>query len=167
MAGATGLRYNNSYNRQHEIMDSMPMFERMGSEEYMELQQCRSLIDSLQQRVNKLEKINLDLEYRLEDQAKQSMALEKECIAIDRKWKARCEQLEAVIDKQKQDFELEVQKGERVREHLSRTERELYGILQRKYELMRGPGKGGKAQPSSDTNLAVSWDMESDPTAKV
>ena len=25
---------------------------------------------------------------------------------------------------------------------MSRTEKELYGILQRKYELMRGPGRG-------------------------
>ena len=32
----------------------------------------------------------------------------------------------------------QVKKTERIHEHLNRTERELYGILQRKYQLMRG-----------------------------
>jgi prefoldin subunit 5 len=57
-----------------------PLWERIGSDEFAELQQCREIIESLQQRVNNLEKINVDLEYRLEDQAKQCMAVEKECL---------------------------------------------------------------------------------------
>jgi hypothetical protein len=68
------------------------------------------------------------------------MEVEKECVAIERKWKAKCDSLEKEILNWKEQFEAQKLKGDRLREHLSRTERELYGILQRKYELIRGPG---------------------------
>ena len=141
MSGATGLRF--TFPR-HDIIPQhdSPLFERMGTDEYAQLQDCRQIIDSLQQRVYDLERINLDLEYRLEDQAKQCMEVEKECVSIERSWKAKCEVLEKEITNWKQQYDAQKLKGDRVREHLSRTERELYGILQRKYELIRGPAGG-------------------------
>ncbi len=160
MAGATGLRF--TFPR-HDIppQHDSPLFERMGTDEYAQLQDCRQIIDSLQQRVHDLERINLDLEYRLEDQAKQCMEVEKECVSIERSWKAKCEALEREIANWKQQYEAQKLKGDRVREHLSRTERELYGILQRKYELMRGPGGRpmgggpGGTHPSSTTTSST------------
>lgn len=138
-----------------------PLFERMGTEEYAQLQDCRQIIDSLQQRVHDLERINLDLEFRLEDQAKQCMEVEMECVTIDRSWKAKCKVLEKEIANWKQQFEAQKLKGDRVREHLSRTERELYGILQRKYELLRGPG--GRPQGAAGANMPAqkqpSWEQ--------
>ena len=159
MAGATGLRF--TFPR-HDIppQHDSPLFERMGTDEYAQLQDCRQIIDSLQQRVHDIERINLDLEYRLEDQAKQCMEVEKECVSIERSWKAKCEALEREIANWKQQYEAQKVKGDRVREHLSRTERELYGILQRKYELMRGPGGRpmgggpGGTHPPSSTNTS-------------
>ena len=120
-----------------------PLFERMGSED--ELQQYRQIIDALQNRVRDLERINLDLEYRLEDSAKQCMAVEKECVAIDLKWKEKHKELEKDIDIWKRTCTDQEQKTSKLREHLSRTEKELYGILQRKYEFMRGPGPNRSA----------------------
>jgi len=122
-----------------------PLFERMGAEE--ELLQCRQIIDALQNRVRDLERINLDLEYRLEDSAKQCMATEKECVAVETKWKDKNKELEKDIDTWKRTCADQELKTSKLREHLSRTEKELYGILQRKYELMRGPGRGGPAGP--------------------
>ena len=147
---ATGLRF--SFPR-HDVpsQHDSPLFERMGTDEYAQLQDCRQIIDSLQQRVHDLERINLDLEYRLEDQAKQCMEVEKECVSIERSWKAKCEALEKEIADWKQQYEAQKLKGDRVREHLSRTERELYGILQRKYELMRGPGGRPTGGPGSSS----------------
>ena len=118
-----------------------PLFERMGAEE--ELLQCRQIIDALQNRVRDLERINLDLEYRLEDSAKQCMATEKECVAVEMKWKDKTKELEKDIVTWKRTCADQELKTSKLREHLSRTEKELYGILQRKYELMRGPGRGG------------------------
>jgi hypothetical protein len=146
-----GLRYKYS----HQEMESSPLFERqMNNDEYEELHQCKMVIDNLQQRVSKLEKINLDLEYRLEDQAKQTMAVEKECLSLEFRWKDHSEELENEINRWKAAFESEKMKGERLREHLSRTERELYGILQRKYEFMRGGPMAGKSGPKTVSSTA-------------
>lgn len=49
-------------------------------------------------------------------------------------WKARCQK--------------EEEKGDSVRKHLSRTERELYSILQRKHEFMRGAAAPSSAAAS-------------------
>ena len=91
MAGATGLRFTFNGNQQKANGDA-PLFERMGAAD--ELQKCRQVIDALQSRVQDLERINMDLESRLEDQAKQCMAVERECIAIERSWREKAEGLE-------------------------------------------------------------------------
>lgn len=133
MAGATGLRFN--FNK-----GDAPLFERMTAAD--ELSKCRQIIDALQSRVQDLERINIDLETRLEDQAKQCMSVERECIAVERSWKEKNEVLETEIEEWKKKNATQEMKTDKLREHLSRTEKELYGILQRKYELMRGPGRG-------------------------
>jgi hypothetical protein len=60
----------------------------------------------------------------------------------------------------KEKHNKQTKKTERLHEHLNRTERELYGILQRKYQLMRGgphsqdtigPRPDGK--PEGDSSL--------------
>lgn len=161
MSGTAGLKYNFSRNSSSES----PLFERQlsnGGVEQLEVHQLRILAEQLQQRVQKLERINLDLEGRLETQAKQSMALEAECISIDRQWKARCEDLEQEIMKWKAEFQSEKVKGDRLREQLSRSERELYGILQRKYELMRGPAKSTGRPSQSEAASSLKRDSEWD-----
>jgi hypothetical protein len=161
MSGVTGLRYNfnrgggngsanypsNSFTPNNHmdlaassLVDS-PLFERtMPNDEYSEFQQLRNIIDGLTQRISKLEKINVDLEARLEDQAKQSMAVETELIAMERSWRAKCENLNQEISKWKLEYEGEKLKNNKLRDHLTNTEREVYTILQRKHELMRGGG---------------------------
>ena len=137
MAGPRGMMYN--FVRQDT--QETPLFERqMGNGESVELQQLQLVVDNLQHRIMNLEKINTDLEVRLEDQAKQSMAVEKECLLIEQRWKSKNDELLAEIEKWKTSFRQEKLKGDRLREQVHRSERELYGILQRKYELMRGPG---------------------------
>lgn len=134
-----GFRYNNF--PRPEYADS-PLFERQIGDDFAELQQCRALLEQQHQRILKLEKINMDLEGRLEEQAKISNAVEAECIAIERKWSTKCEALEEEIVQWKRECEKEKQRGGQLREQLSRTERELYVILQRSYELRRGGPSG-------------------------
>ena len=166
MSGATGLRFTFSARTMdggegeassHSTSTprgggdrDTPFFERIGAVE--EIQRYKRAVELLQSRVGDLERINTDLEYRLEDQAKQCMTVEKECISLERKWRAKCELLEKDTETWKREYESEKQKSDKLREHLSRTERELYSILQRKYELMRtGPqgGRGGGGAASS------------------
>ena len=157
MAGATGLRF--TFPRHDIPHNDSPLFERMGTDEYAQLLNARQTTDTLQQRIHDLEKVNLDLEYRLEEQAKQCMEIEKECVSIERSWEAKCKDFEDEISFRKQQFEAQKMKSDRVRDHLSRTERELYGILQRKYELIRGPGVRTTGSSSfSVPEKRPSWD---------
>jgi hypothetical protein len=56
---------------------SSPLFERLGpgADELAELQQSRQIIENLQERLSNLERINNDLEYRLEDQVNFEISL--------------------------------------------------------------------------------------------
>lgn len=121
----------------------MPLFERNqinGVDGISEEHVYAQTLQSQQNRIDALEKICRDLERRLENQAKQTMAVEAECMAIERSWQGKCAEYEREIKKWQAEYQAEKSKGDKVREQLQRSERELYGILQRKYELMRGPG---------------------------
>jgi hypothetical protein len=175
MAGSTGLRFSfPKHNESSLTLDSAtPLFERLGlgGDEFAELQQCKQVIESLYKRIGDLERINVDLEYRLEDQAKQCMAVERECISVERKWKTKYDELEKTVEQMRVTYDKEKMKSDRLRENLTRTERELYGILQRKYELTKGPGRpyapvsGGAPFGGSNSSLSsaggggktVSW----------
>ena len=158
MAGATGLRYTFARRENSQLnQESSPLFERYTNDDFVELQHCRSIIDALQDRIQDLERINVDLEYRLEDQAKQCMLAEKECMTIKREWASKCETLQNEIDHWKNEFALEQSRSARLREQNSRTERELYRILQRKYELMRGnAGRQHPLQPTHENMTKIS-----------
>eukprot|EP00605_Chrysophyceae_sp_TOSAG23-4_P003029 GSChrysophyteH1.ASY1.ANO1.3334.1 assembled CDS len=117
------------------------LFERLENTD--ETLQLRQIIEALQNRVSDLERINLDLEHRLEDSAKQCMKVENDCVVVDQSWKIKTGELEKEISIWRQSFNSQKLKTDKLREHLSRTEKELYSILQRKYELMRGPGRSG------------------------
>ena len=118
------------------------------SDDYNNELRARQVIEALQLRVANLERINVDLEYRLEDQAKQCMNAEKECIETERMWRIKCASLEEDVKSSRSECEVLKTKGDRLRDHLSRTEREMYSILQRKYEIMRGPAGPAKGKSS-------------------
>ena len=52
------------------------------------------------------------------------------------------------MDEWKRRCQKEAEKAESLRNHLSRTERELYGILQKKHQILRGAGSGTTAAVS-------------------
>lgn len=135
-------------------------FERTNSDDLAELNACRLMIDSLQQRVNVLEKINLDLETRLERQAIETMDVERQILEANKKLRMQEEKSSREREEWTAKFLHQESKSERLRDHLSRTERELYGILQKKYELMRGPvgGAPSSSRGQSVTKNPKSWE---------
>jgi hypothetical protein len=58
--------------------------------DFNELHKNRQIIDALQSRLEHLERINMDLEYRLEDQAKQCIAAERECKTTEKLCNIKC-----------------------------------------------------------------------------
>jgi predicted RNase H-like nuclease (RuvC/YqgF family) len=151
MAGATGLRY--SYP-QHET-SSPGLLQRLGGDDFAELQACRQTIEVLQERVSMLDFIKNELEDRLEDQEKQCMTAEKECLDIRTEWTQKCSLLEKEIEDWKKEFGRQQLKSDRLREQCSRTERELYRI---RGEIMRhgGTGKSANYQRKSSNDATSS-----------
>lgn len=132
-------------NSSHDRTESGgPLFDYfVNSEDHVELLHSRQANQELQRRVQELERINDDLEQRLENEAKKNIDIEHECTEIERVWRLKCEVMENKVREWKTKYERQEMKAERLREQISRTERELYGILQRKYEWMRGGGNAG------------------------
>jgi len=126
----------------------IPYFERQESDDFIALQDSRRIIDVLHHRVRSLENINIDLEYRLEQQAKQTMQAEHEYTEIDRSWQAKYAEMQKEANDWKKKHDDLALKKVKLHEQLYRTERELYGILQRKHQLMRG------GMPHGSTNEA-------------
>lgn len=141
----TGIHQNGNITPMNDAY--APLFQRIGNQDFAELQNCHAIIESLQYRVQCLEDINLNLEHRLEHEAKANIQLERDIITTEKNWKSKCSSLEDEIVVLKKNCEVEKVKNERLREHLSRTERELYSILQRKYEFMRGGASAGQVGP--------------------
>jgi hypothetical protein len=126
---------------------AVPYFSRLDHAEYNELQQQKEALESMRARLKRMEEMNMDLEFRLQDQGRQCMAAEKECLAIKKEWSQKCQLLENEIKKWKNECDAQISKTEKMKEHLSRTERELYGILQKKYEYVKRGGAGGGPAP--------------------
>jgi chromosome segregation ATPase len=120
------------------------LYVEQDKEDRHEMQQQKELLESMKARMKRLENMNMDLERRLQDQGRQCMAAERECLLIKKEWSQKCQQLEQEIEKWKNECDGQILKTEKMKEHLSRTERELYGILQKKYEFKRPPGSKDK-----------------------
>ena len=91
------------------------------------------------------------------------MAAEKQCTDTGIEWSQTYATLEMEIEKWKLAYKQEKLKSEHFKEQLSRTEREMYSILQRKYEVIRGPGNSGKKTVPS-AGLAIGFTSQSDLT---
>ncbi len=133
----------------------LPLFERLENDDRQELAHYRNLATKLQTRVKELEQINTNLESRLEREAKANIGLERSCVHIQNTWRSKCEALSKEIEDQKREIMNEKAKSDKLRETLSRTERELYGILQRKYEYMKGPAGRPGPGPAADKGAAA------------
>lgn len=88
------------------------------------------------QRIADVEAINIDLEVRLEVQAREYIELESDAAESLARWKT---QYEVLMEEAANWKRLHVQqelKNHKIRDQLLRTERELHGILQKKYDIM-------------------------------
>mmetsp|Transcript_18957 Transcript_18957/g.59553 ORF Transcript_18957/g.59553 Transcript_18957/m.59553 type:complete len:250 (+) Transcript_18957:138-887(+) len=104
--------------------------------DYAELQDCRTHLRLCAARIQELESINVDLEARLEAQANEYVRLETDAAESQARWKAQYEALENECEMWRQsNAQLEL-KNHKLRDQLLRTERELHGILQKKYDFM-------------------------------
>mmetsp|Transcript_541 Transcript_541/g.1846 ORF Transcript_541/g.1846 Transcript_541/m.1846 type:complete len:247 (-) Transcript_541:181-921(-) len=102
----------------------------------VEVQDCHSQLRTCMQRISDVEAINVDLEARLESQAREYIELESDAAESLACWKNQYEALVKEASSWKHMHAQQVLKNQKVREQLLRTERELHGILQKKYDIM-------------------------------
>jgi len=101
-----------------------------------EVQDCHSQLRMCMQRISDVEAINVDLESRLEAQAREYIDLESDAADSLTHWKAQYNALVEEAANWKRSYEHQELKSQKIREQLLRTERELHGILQKKYDIM-------------------------------
>lgn len=132
-----------------DLSYSTPLFERLpnnhADEGQSELRECKAFLELQQRKIQELERINTDLEKRLEQQARERMKIEKEVAESKRVWEAKYVMLEKERDIWKAKTEKEQLHVQKLREQVRRLERELHGFLQKKYDFMAS--KGGKGGP--------------------
>lgn len=140
---------------------SPPLFERLVSDDVQELKSYSRIIQSQNARLAELERVNDDLERRLEIQAKQKMTLESELTAMERQWSVRYSELETERDAWKGAVEAERRRSAGLRDQISRKDRELHRMLQRKYD----GGRDGRAgsQMGSNPPPVLSGKISPDP----
>lgn len=88
------------------------------------------------QRIADMETINVDLEARLEAQAREYIELESDAAESLAHWKTQYKALAEEADKWKQLHGQQELRNKKIRDQLLRTERELHGILQKKYDII-------------------------------
>ncbi|CAM9503016.1 unnamed protein product [Chrysoparadoxa australica] len=116
---------------------NVPLFERIGHDDMAELQRAHDTIARMEQRVADLERISLDLEKRLEAQARDRMAMDREMNETTRVWESRVQAAKDDSAQWKVKYAKEKNHCEKIQEKLRRTERELHRILQKKYDIVR------------------------------
>lgn len=102
----------------------------------IEVQDCHSQLRICMQRITDVETINVDLEARLEAQAREYIELESDAAELLTHWKTQYKALAEEAGKWKQLHSQQELRNKKIREQLLRTERELHGILQKKYDII-------------------------------
>jgi hypothetical protein len=109
----------------------------MSHDDLAELRHCHAQLAEYEARCGDLERINIDLESRLEKQAKDRMEVDREIAEGSHRWERRLAEAAAERDEWRARLEAEQRHSEIVREKLRRTEKELHRILQKKYDIVR------------------------------
>lgn len=140
----------------------VPLFERFDADDFPELQNCKAAISNLQNRIEFLEKLNVDLEDRLEKQAKEAILLNRKIHSNNVEWEKQSNKLSEQILALQRDLEVAHSKNASLRDNNTRIERELYGLLQRKYEILKGP-----ARPLGGGNPGMGMALDPQPGKRI
>jgi hypothetical protein len=134
---------------QQEIFREEEEEDRMSREDVHRL---RETLEETSRHLAQVEHINVDLEHRLEKQARRHV--QKIQTADKKLRKCNSERVEAQseVERWKKEFEAQVRRTEVGAERLRRVEKELYRMHLRKYDVVNN-GSGGEMK-SSESNFA-------------
>ena len=146
------------FQEQHD--DQVPLFARRREESLLEQEeedrlsredvlQLRDQLDDTLRQLTQVEHINVDLEHRLEHQARKLNKVQRLADKKLQKSTQACNEALLKVDDWKQKFQTQSKKTEHTQEKLRRVEKELYRMMQRKYDVV--PGQRGSVGESKTT----------------
>lgn len=114
-----------------------PLFQRLssGTDHMGELEECQRHLEQTKAALADSQRMNADLERRLENQGMQRMNLEAELNSAHQNHQVEIEKKNRVIEEWTKEADLLQQQNKRLRENMARLERELQGVLARKYDM--------------------------------
>jgi len=114
-------------------------YDRLVSEEVLELKEYARLVQTQEHQIASLQSIHSDLEARLELQTAERIHLESTLESKEVQWAERCRRLEEERDEWKEMVTKEQTKNERLLGFVHRKEKEIRRMIQRKYEPLQRP----------------------------
>ena len=153
MNGGAGAGHDSSHMDFSRYMvqqdTTRPLFERRREEEEMarrhanpemedEITMLREQLKEANARFAEVDHINVDLEHRLERQARMHVDAVAKLDAHAAELRLQLRESQDEVERWKEKHELETRRATRSMENLRRVERELYRMHQRKYDVLRG-----------------------------
>jgi len=140
MPFAEGPAYTTTQQQYDYSMTRAPLFERMdstlsGDHLTNELEECKRLLEDYKNKLSHSERTNAEIEHRLQLQGQKRMSLEANLSAKQRDNMAEFKAMSDEVEQWKQSFTRLERHNVNLRDTLNRTERELMGVLAKKYEI--------------------------------
>lgn len=113
-----------------------PMFERLVTEEVLELKAYVRIVENQNKRLEELERIHGELEHRLQKESRERKHLEDTLEAREREWTEKFDRLESERNHWKKVVEAEQTKNSRLIDQVVRKDQDIHRMLQRKVRLL-------------------------------
>lgn len=129
-----------------------PLFQRLepGSDHFADIQELQRHVDAWRLRASDFERMNADLEQRLQKQGNQRMQLEAALTDARRQHDRAIEEKQGEIDELHKRVKQLTSANRRVREQYQRAEHELLGVLAKKYEMVETAKREARKQVAEE-----------------
>lgn len=128
--GGTGHHMDS--NTTPRMPQPTPLYERLVTEEVLEIKAYARIIENQNRRLAELERVHGDLEGRLELESRGRVQLEKTLEEREREWAIKYNQLEEDRDHWKEVVKAEQNKNARLIDQVVRKDQDIHRMLQRK-----------------------------------
>ncbi|OQR96453.1 hypothetical protein ACHHYP_15776 [Achlya hypogyna] len=144
-----------------------PLFERerrLDAQQVMrlqnELQDTKKALEAQTRRHNDLEYVNEDLERRLEYEARERINMEAARAEDERRWEAERAKLLEEARNWERKCEEEARRRAVIEERLRRSDKELYRMLQKKYDIEKAVRREESEKRKHEVFIARSFEKE-------
>lgn len=129
------------------------LFERLVTEESVELKTYSRIIESQNRRLADLEVSHDDLERRLEMETQKRISVQQDLDRQNLEWQQKYETLEKDLESWKKLVNAERAKNERLLDQVMRKDREIHRMIQRKYDAKGNQHPNHQSLPHASVGI--------------